>query len=88
MLKWEKGKGGENMELTTALTEFPGVGPARAKALAKLGLTTAGDLLEYFPRDYEDRRQFYDITQAPEGLPVCSPPWWRLPPPLPTSARG
>ena len=59
------------MELTTALTEFHGVGQARARALAKLGLTTAGDLLEYFPRDYEDRRQFYDIAQAPEGLPVC-----------------
>ena len=73
------------MELTTALTEFPGVGPARAKALAKLGLTTAGDLLEYFPRDYEDRRQFYDITQAPEGLPVCVSALVATPP---TSARG
>ncbi len=59
------------MDLHTPLVEFPGIGPARAKALAKLGLNTAGDLLEYFPRDYEDRRQIYDISEAPEGIPVC-----------------
>ena len=29
-----------------------GVGPARAKAFADLGVHTAGDLLEYFPRDW------------------------------------
>jgi ATP-dependent DNA helicase RecG len=29
-----------------------GVGPNRAKHLADLGVKTAGDLLEYFPRDY------------------------------------
>src|SRR6476646_4667721 len=29
------------------------VGPTRAKAFAKLGVKTLGDLLEYFPRDYQ-----------------------------------
>ncbi len=29
-----------------------GVGPARAKVFAKLGVRTVGDLLEYFPRDW------------------------------------
>lgn len=29
-----------------------GVGPARAEILAKLGVATVGDLLEYFPRDW------------------------------------
>jgi len=36
----------------TPLTILPGVGPKRAAALANLGLTTAGDLLDYIPRDY------------------------------------
>ena len=38
----------------TPLTDFPGVGEARAKKLEKLGLTTAGDLLAWYPRDYEE----------------------------------
>ena len=41
----------------TPLTQFPGVGEVRAKKLSHLGLNTAGDLLTYYPRDYEDRRQ-------------------------------
>ena len=55
----------------TPLTQFPGVGEVRAKKLAHLGLNTAGDLLTYYPRDYEDRRQVYAIRQAPEGVRVC-----------------
>ena len=38
----------------TPLTQFPGVGEVRAKKLAHLGLNTAGDLLTYYPRDYEE----------------------------------
>ena len=59
------------MELDTRLDTFPGIGPAKAKALEKLGLVTAGDLLEYFPRDYEDRRRVVDLAEAPAGEAVC-----------------
>ncbi len=55
----------------TPLTGFPGVGEARAKKLEKLGLTTAGDLLAWYPRDYEDRRQVYSIRDAPLEGRVC-----------------
>ena len=55
----------------TPLTQFPGVGEVRVKKLSHLGLNTAGDLLTYYPRDYEDRRQVYAIRQAPEGVRVC-----------------
>ena len=59
------------MELNTPLTALPGVGPARARSLEKLGLRTVGDLLGYYPRDYEDRTKRYAITQAPADTPVC-----------------
>ncbi len=35
------------------LESLTGVGPARAKKLRALGLNRLGDLLEYFPRDYQ-----------------------------------
>jgi len=55
----------------TPVTGFPGVGEARAKKLEKLGLSTAGDLLAWYPRDYEDRRKVYDIASAPLEGRVC-----------------
>jgi len=66
-------KEGETMALTwdTPVQELPGIGPARAARLAKLGLTAAGDLLTYYPRGYEDRRRRYTICQAPEDQAVC-----------------
>ncbi|MCD7928088.1 MAG: ATP-dependent DNA helicase RecG, partial [Oscillospiraceae bacterium] len=59
------------MELNTPVGQLPGVGEAREKALKRLGLETAGDLLRYFPRDHEDRSRFYTIAQAPLGQTVC-----------------
>lgn len=55
----------------TPLTEFPGVGEVRSKKLDKLGLSSAADLLTYYPRDYEDRRQMYAIREAPLGQRIC-----------------
>ena len=42
-------------ELSTDVRYIKGVGEQRAKALARLGVHTLGDLLNYFPRAYEDR---------------------------------
>ena len=57
--------------LDTPVTQFPGVGEVRARKLEKLGLSTARDLLLYYPRDYEDRRQLCAIREAPLGVRVC-----------------
>ena len=61
------------MEITlnTPLIDFPGVGEVRAKKLEKLGLVRCADLISYFPRDYEDRRQVCSIRSAPLGQKVC-----------------
>ena len=57
----------------TPLTELPGVGPARAKKLEKLGLHTLGDTLEHLPQRYEDRREVCTLRDAPADRPCCVP---------------
>ena len=61
------------MELDTSLRELPGVGRVRAGQLERLGLATAGDLVYYFPRSYEDRRGRSTIAEAEGQGPVCIP---------------
>ena len=50
-----------------ALTGWPGVGPAKAQALAKLGVHTPHDLLEYFPSRYELELSERPIIELIEG---------------------
>ena len=54
-----------------SLRTLPGVGPARAGGLERLGLRTVGDLLDDYPRSYEDRRRSATIASAPADVPVC-----------------
>lgn len=55
----------------TEIRYLKGVGETRAKALNKLGIHTFGDLVDYFPRSYEDRTQFSLIMASPLEEPVC-----------------
>ena len=55
----------------TALTDLPGVGPARGEKLEKLGLRTLGDVLNHLPQRYEDRRECYALRDAPQDRPCC-----------------
>ena len=59
------------LERGSPLTDIPGIGPAKAKSLARLGLYRVGDLLGHFPQRYEDRRQCWPIRQAPLDAPCC-----------------
>ena len=59
------------LEARTPLTQLPGIGPAKARALARLGLARLGDLLDHFPQRYEDRRRCWAIRQAPLDQPCC-----------------
>ena len=48
--------------LATLLEETKGIGTRRAnKLIAELDIRTLGDLLQYYPRDYIDRRNIRDI---------------------------
>ncbi len=51
----------------TSIQFVKGVGPARKKLFANLGVETIEDLLYFFPRRYEDRRNMTPIAQAVVG---------------------
>ena len=53
--------------LTNSAQYIKGVGPARFKVLNRLGIQTVADLLYYFPRRYEDRRQFLPVARLEVG---------------------
>ena len=44
------------LELGTNVQYIKGVGPKLAELLAKRDIYSVGDLIEYYPRAYEDRR--------------------------------
>ncbi|MFQ6040296.1 MAG: DEAD/DEAH box helicase, partial [Candidatus Poribacteria bacterium] len=50
--------------LGTSVQYVRGIGPRRAAILREAGVETLGDLLEYYPRDYLDRRNFKQIYQV------------------------
>lgn len=56
--------------LGAAVDDLEGVGPARGRALRALGVETLGDLLEYFPRDYqrESAEAAIDQLRASEDI--------------------
>ncbi len=43
------------------------IGKTRAEQLNKLGIETVEDLIEYYPRDYEDRSRFVPINEIEIG---------------------
>src|SRR4029079_10720073 len=54
-------------ELLATPVEFVrGVGPQRAGLIAKLDIRTAGDLIFFFPRDYEDLTDRREIAELDE----------------------
>ena len=58
-------------DLGTNVRYIKGIGEARAAALEKLGITTLGELIAYFPRGYEDRTQVRPIRELTAGESVC-----------------
>jgi len=77
-----------NISLDMPVQFLKGVGPARAAAFEKLGVKTAADLLEYYPRDWYFAPQPVKIEQINDNQTVTlagtveSTDWqvWRKPP--------
>ena len=56
------------MTLTSPLTDVKGVGPALAKKFSELGLRTVTDLLQNYPRRYEDYSEITSIKRLQPGM--------------------
>ena len=55
------------MLLNDSVTEIKGIGAKKAQTINNLGIFTVNDLIEHFPRDYEDRSQVKDIADLTEN---------------------
>jgi ATP-dependent DNA helicase RecG len=66
----ESGKSQGKFDLSMPVQYLKGVGPARARTFAQLGVETVGDLLEYFPRDWVFAPHTIKINQMQQGQSV------------------
>ncbi len=57
--------------INSSIQYVKGVGEKRATLFNKIGIHNVEDLLHYFPREYEDRRHIYKISQLSEGMVCC-----------------
>ncbi len=58
--------------MNDALTTLPGVGPALAQRLRKLGIQTSADLLFHLPLRYQDRSRIQPIASLRAGMECLS----------------
>ena len=54
-------------KLTDNVCYTKGIGPKKAKLLEKLNIHTLEDVLNTYPRDYEDRTHITPISELVEG---------------------
>ena len=52
------------------VTVLPGVGAKRAELFARLGIQTVGELLRFYPRDYDDRTRLVPICELEVDKPA------------------
>ena len=58
---------GGNMELRDSISSIKNVGTQRQRLLNSMGIFTVENLLEHFPRDYDDRSNVRDISDIVEN---------------------
>lgn len=59
------------MDYNTSVIELKGVGEKTAKVFEKLGVRTLGDLIRFYPRDYEKFEDVVPVAEAKKGE-VCA----------------
>ncbi len=55
------------LNLSSPVTDIKNIGGEREKLLASLNIHTVEDLVEYFPRDYDDRSNITPVSQLKTG---------------------
>lgn len=56
--------------LNSSIQELPGIGPSRARLFGRLGIKTVGELLFWFPRQWEDRSECQPVAGVKPGSRV------------------
>ena len=56
-----------NADINMPITKLKNVGPSRAAALARLGVSTVYDLIRLYPRAYENRGDIKLLSETAEG---------------------
>lgn len=59
------------MDISTDIRYLKGVGEKRAELFSKLGINTVGDLLDFYPRMYEDWSKVKKISETVVGETAC-----------------
>lgn len=59
------------MDITTDIRYLKGVGEKRAELFSKLGINSLGDILEFYPRMYEDWSKCKKISETVVGEVAC-----------------
>ena len=55
------------MQLTDKIDTLKGIGPKKAQSFVKAGIRSLEDLLCFFPRKYEDRREVIPMESLQTG---------------------
>lgn len=59
------------MDISTDIRYLKGVGEKRAELFSKLGINSVGDLLDFYPRMYEDWSKVRKISETVVGETAC-----------------
>lgn len=70
------------MNSVKEITILKGIGAKKANAFAKLGISTLGDLIRFYPRRYEDRSTVKLISEVEDGESICVEAFISEPPQL------
>ncbi len=60
----------QNISLETPVTVLPGISTVREKSFAKLEIRELGELINHFPRGYQNRKNVVALKDAPLDVPV------------------
>ena len=59
-------------QIENPVENLPGIGPAKAKLFAKIGIFTAANLLSRYPKDYEDRSKIIPLKDFSSSQKIHS----------------
>ena len=59
------------MKEQESIRNIKGIGEKTEKLLAKLGITTVGDFLRYYPREYDEYTEPVGVSQVTAGKKMC-----------------